>query len=72
MGSAAGPKLPTTAGHVLTTTRLAGTANAVTTTYTYEPKFGQLATVTDALSHSWTTSYDASGKQTGSRDPLSH
>jgi YD repeat-containing protein len=35
------------AGRVLTETRLADTADAVTTTYTYEPQFGQVATITD-------------------------
>lgn len=51
-------------------TRLAGTANAVTSTYTYEPVFKQPASVTDPLGHTWTVSYDATGRVTGSVNPL--
>jgi RHS repeat-associated protein len=61
-----------TSGHVLTVTHLAGTADAVTTTSTYEPLFNQLATVTDPLNHTWTLGYDAHGRLTGVTDPLSH
>jgi RHS repeat-associated protein len=59
-------------GHVLTETRLEGTLDEVTTTFTYEPVFGQLATITDPLLHTWTVGYDASGKRTSTTDPLSH
>jgi YD repeat-containing protein len=59
------------AGHVLTTTRLAGTSDAVTTTYTCEPTFFQVATVTDPLGHTWAMNYNA-GRLTGVTDPLSH
>jgi YD repeat-containing protein len=59
-------------GRVLTMTQLAGTGDAVTTTYTYEPVFHQPATVTDRLGHTWTTSYDAAGRVTGTTDPLWH
>ena len=38
-------------GNVQTQTRLAGTAQAVTTTFTYEPLFNQLASVADPLQH---------------------
>ena len=48
------------------------TANAVTTTYTYEPQFFQLATVTDPLNHTWTIGYDALGRPTSATDPLTH
>ena len=47
-----------------------GTANAVTTTFTYEPLFQRLATVTDPLSHAWTLTYDATGCLTSATDPL--
>lgn len=57
-------------GHVLTQTRLAGTPQAVTTTFTYEPRFFQLATITDPLNHTWTTIYDSGGKVTGTSNPL--
>lgn len=59
-------------GHVLTATRLAGTAEAVTTRYTYEPAFSQLASVTDPLTHAWTLRYDAQARLTGVTDPLGH
>jgi RHS repeat-associated protein len=59
-------------GYVLTITRLAGTADAVTTSYTYEPLFHQLATVTDPLNHTWTREYDGAGRLTGIVDPLTH
>jgi YD repeat-containing protein len=36
-------------GDVLTVTRLAGTGNAVTTTYTWESTWSQVASVTDPL-----------------------
>src|SRR5438874_1391411 len=49
-------------GNVQTVTRLAGTVQAVTTSYTYEPMFNQLASVTDPLFHQTTFGYDASGK----------
>jgi RHS repeat-associated protein len=60
------------AGYVLTVTRLAGTSDAVTTTYTYEPTFRQQATITDPLGHTWTRGYDAAGRLTSVSDPLTH
>jgi len=59
-------------GHVTTVTRAAGTSDAATTTYTYEPQFFQLATVTDPLQHTWTMGYDSTGKMTSVTDPLTH
>jgi RHS repeat-associated protein len=59
-------------GHVLTQRRLAGTSDAVTTTLTYEAVFGQVATITDPLNHTWTVGYDSVGKPTSLTDPLSH
>jgi RHS repeat-associated protein len=59
-------------GHVLTAKQLAGTSSPVTTTYTYEPTYFQLATVTDPLSHTWTRTYDAAAKPNGTTDPLGH
>jgi RHS repeat-associated protein len=60
------------AGRVLTETRLADTQTPLTTTYTYEPVFGQLATITDPRDHTWTLTYDRHGRLTGAEDPLSH
>jgi RHS repeat-associated protein len=59
-------------GHVLTTTTLAGTPDAATTTFTYEPTFFQLATITDPLQHTWTMGYDGHGNLASASDPLSH
>lgn len=53
-------------GNVLTVTRLATTPQAVTTTFTYEPTFNQIATVTDPLGvgHTTTFGYDPKGNLT--------
>ena len=59
-------------GNVSSETRLAGTADAVTTTFTYEPVYHQLATVTDPLQHTTTLGYGARGKLVSVRDPLGH
>jgi RHS repeat-associated protein len=50
-------------GNMLSSTRMAqdAPANQVTTTYTYEPAFNQVATITDALNHTTTFSYDSAG-----------
>ena len=59
-------------GNVASVTRLAGTNEAVTTTYTYEPRFNQLATVTDPLMHTTTYGYDDAGRLVTITDPLQH
>lgn len=59
-------------GHVQSIKRLANTSNPVITSFTYEPTFFQLATVTDPMLHTWTIQYDGQGKLLGSTDPLSH
>ncbi len=59
-------------GHVLTVKQLADTPQPVITRYTYEPKFFQLATVTDPLTHRWTIGYDTAGRLTSVTDPLTH
>src|SRR5258708_28246637 len=51
-------------GNLLSITRLAGTANAVTWTYTYESVFNQIASFTDELNHTTTFTYDANGNRT--------
>jgi RHS repeat-associated protein len=57
-------------GNVTSVTRLAGTAEAVTTTYSYEPNFNQLTSVTDPLDHSVSFAYDSAGNITGMIDQL--
>jgi hypothetical protein len=52
--------------------RLAGTADAVTTTLTYEPTFFQLATVTDPLNHHTTIVLNSAGMVTSVTDPPTH
>lgn len=59
-------------GHLLSLTRLAGTPDAITTSYTYEPRFRQLSSVTDPLGHTWTASYDNAGRLTGIGNPSGH
>lgn len=53
-------------------TRLAGTGNAVTTTFAYDPTFGQVTSVTDSLNHTTTFGYDTHGALTRITDPLTH
>jgi RHS repeat-associated protein len=60
------------AGNVTSATRLAGTPNAVTTSYTYEPTFSQVTSVTDPLNHTTSFGYDAQGRLTSVTDPLNH
>jgi RHS repeat-associated protein len=52
--------------------RLAGTPNVVTTTFTYDPTFSQVTSVTDPLTHTTTFGYNASGALTSITDPLTH
>ena len=49
-----------------------GTPDAATTSFTYEPVFSQLATITDPLNHTTTLSHDAAGSLTAIIDPLGH
>ena len=58
-----------TLGNVTSVTRLAGTANAVTTGMTYEPAFGQVASITDPLNHTTRFAYDSAGNLTTVTDP---
>jgi len=57
-------------GNLASVTRLAGTAEAATVTATYTEDFNQPATVTDALGHTSTLTYDALGRLIEARDPL--
>jgi len=58
-------------GNVTSVTRPLGT-ESVTTTYTYEPHFHQVATITDPLDHTTTFGYDVHGNLTSITDPLQH
>jgi RHS repeat-associated protein len=53
-------------------TRLSGTSNALTTTYTYESTYNQLASVTDPLNHTTGYGHDTSGNVNTITDPLNH
>jgi RHS repeat-associated protein len=58
------------AGQVLTETRLAGTLNPVTTTYSYGGAYTQLTGVTDPLNHTTTIARDTLGRPTGITNAL--
>jgi RHS repeat-associated protein len=57
-------------GNVTEITRLAGTAEAVTTRLTYEPAYNFVASVTDPLNHTVTFTYDAKGNIVSMRNAL--
>jgi RHS repeat-associated protein len=59
-------------GNVTQITRLSGTSSAVSTSFTYDSTFSQLASITDPLSHTISLSIDANGNTTTIADPLSH
>jgi RHS repeat-associated protein len=61
----------TASGKLETVTSLVGTPAAATTSFTYEPVYQQVATVTDALSHTITFNY-SNGLLQSVTDPLSH
>lgn len=45
-------------------------SNAVTSSFTYDPTFHQLATATDPLSHTTTVAYDSLGNVQSVTDPI--
>ena len=51
---------------------LAGTANAVTSTFSYNSAFQQIASATDPLSRTVNFNYDSIGNLTSVTDPLGH
>jgi RHS repeat-associated protein len=59
------------AGSVLTVTKLAGTADQITTTLAYGA-FEQITQITDPLSHTTTIGRDSLGRPTSITDALSH
>ena len=59
-------------GNLTSITRLSGTANAVTTTMTYDGLYNLPLTVTDPLNNTTTFTYDVSGALVAITDPLQH
>ncbi len=59
-------------GNVTKITRMFGTASAVSWTYTYEPVYNQLKTVTDPLGRTITLTYDSLGNLRQVTDPLAN
>jgi RHS repeat-associated protein len=59
-------------GNLASITRLANTAQPVTTLYHYEPQFNQLDTITDPLTHQTTLQYRSDGTLSSITDPLTH
>src|SRR5436309_167951 len=57
-------------GNVITITRLSGTPDAVTTTFTYDDTFSNITSVTDPLGHTTRFTYDAKGNLMAVVDPL--
>jgi RHS repeat-associated protein len=59
-------------GNVLTVTQLPNTPDQAVTTYTYEPVFNQVTSITDPLNHTTTLGYDNLGNCTSVTDALNH
>jgi RHS repeat-associated protein len=59
-------------GNVTSESLLDGTADEVTNSYSYEPRFNQLKTVTDPLNHTTTLSYFPNGLLERVTDHLGH
>jgi RHS repeat-associated protein len=57
-------------GNTSTITRLADTANALTTSFTYESTFNQLTSISGPLNHTTNLAYDNSGNLISVTDPL--
>ena len=57
-------------GNLLSVTRLASTSQPTTTTYTYDPTFNQITSITDPLGHTWSISLDNFGNPASMTDPL--
>jgi YD repeat-containing protein len=59
-----------TLGNVTSITRLAGTANAVTTRFTYDSTFANVTSITDPIGRTTRFDYDSHGNLTLAVDPL--
>jgi RHS repeat-associated protein len=56
--------------NILSITRLSGTPQAVTNSYTYDPSFSKVISVTDPLGHRTIVTIDGSGNATARTDPM--
>ncbi|HEV2990987.1 MAG TPA: RHS repeat-associated core domain-containing protein [Candidatus Angelobacter sp.] len=59
-------------GNLTSSTKLAGTPNAVTTSFTYDPVFSRLTSITNPLQQTTSLAYDGNGNLTSATDPLGH
>jgi RHS repeat-associated protein len=59
-------------GNITSTTSLAGTPDAVQTSYTYDPVFNRVTSFKDPLGNITKLTYDASGNLASVTDPLGH
>jgi RHS repeat-associated protein len=59
-------------GNTIQITHLSGTPNAVTTSFSYDPNFSQLTSVTDPLNNTTSITRDNSGNPIATTDPLGH
>jgi RHS repeat-associated protein len=57
-------------GNTTQITKLAGTSNAITTVFAYEPLFNQITSSTDPLGHTTSFTYDTNGNRITTTDPL--
>jgi len=60
------------AGDVTSISHLAGTANAATTSFSYEGNYHQLTGITDPLGNSWSITTNATGDPVTIQDPLNN
>jgi RHS repeat-associated protein len=59
-------------GNVTGVTQMAGTSEAVTTSFAYEPTLNQVTSVTDPLNHTTSFAYDSKGNLASVTDVLNH
>lgn len=60
------------AGNLTSATALAGTSNAVTTSFTYHPTFNKLTSIKNPLGQTTSINYDTQGNVVNTTDPLGH
>jgi len=59
-------------GNITSVTRMAGTSEAVATSFAYQTAFNQLASMTDPSNHTTSFAYDGKGNLTSATDSLNH